>query len=296
METNIGVIGLGGMGSGIASRLLDQGYKVAVYNRTQSAADRLVARGARRAATPGEAVTPGGIVITMIANDAALESVAAGEAGFLDRLGRDGVHLSMSTISAALARSLAERHAARGQHFVAAPVFGRPDAAAAGKMWIITSGPDAAKARVRPVLEALSQGIVDFGAAPDAAPIGKIAGNFLIASATEAMGEAFALLEKSGVDPRAWHDLMARSLFACPIYANYGRFILDRAFSPPGFRLTLGAKDVGLALAAGQEAQVPMPFASVLRDRFLTAMAQGRGELDWTSIALNARADAGLKS
>lgn len=295
MATTIGVIGLGGMGSGIASRLLDQGHQIAVYNRTAAAADALVARGARRAATPADATPPDGVVITMVANDAALEAVTAGEGGLLDRLGPQGVHVSMSTISVALARSLAERHAARGSRFVAAPVFGRPDAAAAGKLWILQSGEAAAKAAVKPVLEAISQGIVDIGETPDAALTGKIAGNFLIASAMEAMSEAMALLEKSGVDARIWHGLMASSLFACPIYANYGRFILDRAFTPPGFRLVLGAKDVGLALAAGQEKQVPMPFASVLRDRFLAAMAQGRGELDWTAIALNAAADAGLK-
>ncbi len=291
----ISVIGLGGMGSGIAGRLLDTGHQVRVFNRTASAADPLVARGARRASTPAEAVEPGGIVITMVANDAALEAVSAGEGGFLDKLGQGGIHLSMSTISAALARSLAERHESHGSAFVAAPVFGRPDAAASGKLWILHSGPAEAKARVRPILDALSQGVVDIGDAPDAAPVAKIAGNFLIASATEAMGEAFALLEKSGVDARVFHELMSKSIFACPIYANYGRFILDRAFSPPGFKLTLGAKDVNLALAAGAETQTPMPLAGLLRDRFLVSMAQGRSDLDWTSIALNAAADAGLK-
>jgi 3-hydroxyisobutyrate dehydrogenase-like beta-hydroxyacid dehydrogenase len=292
--TAVGVVGLGGMGGGMAGRLLDTGHAVSVFNRSPEAADRFVARGATRAATPAGAVAPGGIVITMVANDAALESVVAGAGGFLDTLGTGGVHVSMSTISVALARSLAERHAARGSHFVAAPVFGRPEAAAAGKLWILQSGAAAAKARVRPVLEALSQAVHDIGEAPDAAPLGKIAGNFLIGAATEAMGEAFALLQKSGVDARIWHQMMGSTIFACPIYANYGRFILDHAFSPPGFKLTLGAKDIGLALAAGQEQAVPLPFASILRDRFLASVAQGRGDLDWTSIALNAAADAGL--
>ena len=295
MTAAIGVIGLGGMGSGIASRLLDQGHSIAVWNRTASVADALVARGARRAATPADAAAPDGVVVTMVANDAALEAVTGGEHGIVGRLGRDGVHISMSTVSPTLARSLAERHAARGSHFVAAPVFGRPDAAAAGKLWILHSGAAAAKQRARAVLEAIGQGVVDIGEAPDAAPTGKIAGNFLIASAMETMSEAFALLEKSGVDCRIWHDLMTRTLFAGTIHTNYGRFILDRAFSPPGFKLALGAKDVGLALAAGQEQRVPLPFASVLRDRFLAAMAQGREELDWTAISLGAAADAGLK-
>ena len=290
----IGVVGLGGMGGGIARSLLRAGFRVKVWNRTASAADPLIADGAERAGSPAEAAEPGGCIITMVANDAALEAVAAGPGGFLDRLGAGGVHVSMSTISVEIARSLAARHEAAGGDWVAAPVFGRPEAAAAAKLWILQSGKAEAKARVRPVLEAVSQGIFDIGEAPDAAPAGKIAGNFLIASATEAMGEAFALLEKRGVDPRVFHDMMGKTIFAGPIYQNYGRFILDRAFSPPGFKLPLGAKDVGLALAAGAESGVPLPLASLLRDRFIAAMAQGRGDLDWTSIAMNARADAGL--
>ena len=290
----IAVIGLGGMGSGIAGRLVDAGFRVRVWNRTASAADPLVARGAERAGSPAEAVEPGGAAITMLANDAALESVATGAGGFAERLGADGVHISMSTISVELARRLAALHERAGGDFVAAPVFGRPEAAAAGRLWIMQSGKPAALARVRPVLEAVSQGIFDIGDAPDAAPAGKIAGNFLIASAMEAMGEAFALLQKRGVDARVFHDMMGKTIFGSVIHQNYGKFILDQAFSPPGFKLSLGAKDVGLALSAGAESQVPLPFASVLRDRFLASMAQGRGDLDWTSIALNARADSGL--
>lgn len=292
-EDGVAVIGLGGMGRGIAGRLIEQGFHPRVWNRTASVADPLVARGAARAESPADAVVPGGIAITMLANDAALHEVALGAHGFAERLGA-GVHVSMSTISVALSRTLAARHAALGGEWVAAPVFGRPDAAASGRLWIIQSGNPAAKARVKPVLEAVSQGLFDIGEAPDAAPAAKIAGNFLIASAMESMAEAFALLQKRGVDARIFHDVMSRGLFSGAIHQNYGRFILDQAFSPPGFKLTLGAKDVGLALAAGAESDVPMPFASLLRDRFLAAMAQGRGELDWTSIALGALADAGL--
>jgi 3-hydroxyisobutyrate dehydrogenase-like beta-hydroxyacid dehydrogenase len=293
MTQAVGVIGLGGMGSGMAGRLLAAGFEVTVYNRTQSVADALVARGAKRARTPAEAVTPGGAVITMVANDAALEAVTLGEGGLLAALG-DGVHISSSTVSAALARKLAAQHAAAGSHWLAAPVFGRPDAAAAGKLWVMLSGNPASKAKAKPVLDAIGQGTFDIGEAPDAASLGKIAGNFLIGAATEAMGEAFALLRKNNVDARVWHEMMSKTIFACPIYVNYGRFILDEAFSPPGFKLTLGAKDVGLALAAGQESNVPLPFASILRDRFLTSVAQGRGDLDWTSIAINAANDAGV--
>lgn len=294
-EQKIAVLGLGGMGSGIAGQLSQRGFKVQVWNRTPSAADKLVAGGAVRAETPADAVEPGGVAITMLANDAAVHDVAMGPHGFTERLGRDGVHISMSTVSLELTRALAERQAALGGHFVSAPVFGRPEAAAAGKLWILCSGTEAAKARARPVLEAAGQGLFDMGDAPDAAAAAKIAGNFLIASSIESLSEAFALLQKRGVDARAFHEVMTRGLFSGTIHTNYGKFILDQAFSPPGFKLALGAKDVGLALAASQESGVPMPFASVLRDRFLAAVAQGRGELDWTAVALNARSDAGMK-
>ncbi len=290
----IGVIGLGGMGGGIARHLLATGHVVRVYNRSPQAAEALVEAGAIRAATPAQAAPPGGIVITMVANDAALEQVTTGPEGFMPALGAGGVHLSMSTVSVALIAALARRHAESGSDLVSAPVFGRPDAAGSGRLWILHSGPAAAKTRVRPVLEALSQGVFDIGETPEAAAVGKIAGNFLIAAATEAMGEAFALLTKSGADARVFHEMMGKSIFACPIYQNYGRFILDEAFSPAGFKLSLGAKDVGLALEASAGAQVPMPFASVLRDRMLAALALGQGDLDWTSIALRAAADAGL--
>ena len=245
----IGVIGLGGMGGGMAGRLLETGHKVTVFNRTASVAAPFVARGATQAATPAAAAA-GGVVITMVANDAALEDMVSGKGGLLEALPKGGVHISMSTISVALAKSLAERHAAHGSHFVAAPVFGRPDAAGSGKLWIMVSGAAEAKAKVRPVLEALSQGIEDLGESPEAAPTGKICGNFLIGAATEAMGEAFALLAKSGVDARAWHRLLTAGPFAGTIYTNYGRIILDKKFTPPGFKLSLGAKDIGLALAA----------------------------------------------
>lgn len=292
---NVAVIGLGAMGKGLASRLLDTGHKVTVWNRTASAAEELVQRGAERAATPAAAVTPGGLVITMVANDAALEAVTVGAGGLLERLGTDGIHLSMSTVSPALADTLAERHAALGAHYLAAPVFGRPAAAGAGQVWVALAGAAAAKSRARAVLEHLARAVYDFGEPPSAANVVKLGGNFLIAAAIEAMGEAFALLEKNDVDRRQFHQLMADTIFACPIYQNYGRFILDQAFDPPGFKLELGYKDVNLALEAGAARQAPMPLASLLRDRFLSAMAKGRGGLDWTAIAKQAAEDAGLE-
>jgi 3-hydroxyisobutyrate dehydrogenase-like beta-hydroxyacid dehydrogenase len=292
--TSVAVIGLGMMGRGIAARLIESGFDVALYNRSRSAADELEHRGARVLATPADAVTPGGLVITMLANDGALESVTSGPHGFLEKLGEGGVHISMSTISPSLAASLAARHAAVGSYYVASPVFGRPEAAAGGKLWIALSGNASAKSRIQPVLACLSQGVFDLGTAPEAAHVAKISGNFLIAAAVEAMAEAFALVAKNGGNAEAFHGLLAQTIFACPIYQNYGRLILGRQFSPPGFKLALGAKDIGLVLANGRETETPLPLASLLNDRYLAALAKGRGDLDWMAIALDVAADAGL--
>lgn len=290
----IAVVGLGGMGKAMASRLLDTGHQVTVYNRTAERAKDLVARGARMADTPREAIEPGGIVITSLANDSAVKAVSLGDAGIIGALA-GGVHLSMSTISPSFAARLAERHRAAGASYLGSPVFGRPPAAASGKLWIALSGSAAAKERVRPILAVLGQGVTDFGEKPEAANVVKVAGNFMLASAIETMSEAFALVAKHGVEERLFYDLFSQSLFACTVFQGYGRYIVDRAFEPAGFRLELGAKDVGLALQAGTESKVPMPIASVLRDRFLKALAKGRGDADWSAIALSAFEDAALR-
>ena len=293
MGERVGFIGLGNMGAPIAANLIASGCDVSVYNRTASKADPLVEKGASRAGRPRDALVRGGVVFTMLAGDGAVEEIVSGE-GFLDALGPGGVHVSMSTISPALARRLAAQHAQSGSAYVAAPVFGRPDAAAARKLWICVSGPAAAKERVRPLLTFLGQGLFEFGEEPAAAHVVKVAGNFLIAAAMEAMAEAFALSEKNGVAPERAADFFSQTLFACPIYKNYGGTIVARRFTPAGFRLPLGLKDVELALAASDETRVPMPVASLLRDRLLTALARGRQDLDWSALAIGAREDAGL--
>lgn len=294
-KLHIAVIGLGSMGHALASRLLDLNHCVSVYNRTPAAADDLVERGARRAASPADAVEPGGIAITMVSNDSALEAVTVGPKGLQSALG-NGVHLSMSTVSAGVVRRLAEQHEAAGSHLVSAPVFGRGVAAASGKLWIAVSGAEEPKARVQAMLEQLSQGIFDFGPTPEAAVTAKIAGNFLIVAATEAMGESFALLQKLGVDARQFHTMMSQTIFASAIYQNYGPLILDRKFSPPGFKLDLAAKDIGLVMAAATESLVPLPLASLVRDRLTAAMANGDGESDLTAMAIQTARGAGLPS
>ncbi len=293
-HTKIAMIGLGMMGTGIAGRLIDAGHDVTVYNRTQSAADPLVARGAQRAATPAEAAEPGGIAITMLANDEALRQVTIGEGGLCEKLGKDGVHISMSTISPTLAAALAEHHHAAGGTYLGAPVFGRPEAAAAGKLWIALAGPPEIKERVKSVLACVSQGVYDLGDKPEIANVAKISGNFMISAAIETMAEAFALISNNGGDAQAFHALMSETLFNCPIYQNYGRAILAEKFSPPGFKLELGAKDIGLVMSNGAQSHTPMPVASLLNERFLAGLAKGRGTLDWTAIAMDVADNAGV--
>ncbi|MEQ1880019.1 MAG: NAD(P)-dependent oxidoreductase [Burkholderiales bacterium] len=294
MSKAIGFIGLGLMGEGMAANLVKAGFDVTVYNRTLARAKVLKALGAKVVRKPADVVTPGGIVITMVANDQVLEDVTAGSDGFGEQLGRKGIHVSMSTIAASTSQKLANYHLVRGSDYVAAPVFGRPAAAAAAKLWICTSGPKATKKKLAPVLQAMSQGIYDFGEAPGAANVVKLCGNFMIGAAVEAMGEAFALAEKHGVARAAVATFLADTVFAAPVYKNYAPIIAAGKAKDIGFYLRLGLKDFNLVVDAAQRSQTPMPFADIVRGRLLSAMAKGRGEWDWTSLALGAAEDAGL--
>lgn len=295
MNEVIGFVGLGNMGLPIASNLIEAGYALQVYNRSPEKAQPLVDRGAKLANTPGDVVESGGIAISMLANDRALEEVVLGENGILEKLGAGGIHLSMSTVSPATAEHLAEHHERQGAHYLAAPVFGRPDAAAARKLWICLSGNGTAKERVLPVLNVLGQGVFDFGEKVGAANIVKLTGNFLIVSALEAMAEAFTLAEKNGIDRTKVAELFGQTLFACPVYQNYGRLIAQKQYQPAGFKLSLGLKDVTLALQAARDSQMPMPLASLLHDRLMAAVAKGRGDIDWTGLALGVSEEAGIK-
>ncbi len=294
MNATIGLIGLGSMGLPMAENLLTSGYSLRVYNRTIAKAQSLIDRGAQGVSCPSETVESDGMAITMVANDAALEEITLGKAGLAEKLGAGGIHLSMSTVSPATAEKLAEIHRQRGAEYVACPVFGRPDAVAARKIWICLSGNAAAKERAKPILEALSQGLFDFGEAVGAANVVKLAGNFMIMSAIESMAEAFALAEKNGIDRTKIAELFGQTLFACPIYQNYGRMIASQTYEPAGFKLSLGLKDVTLALQTAQASQMPMPLASLLHDRLRASVAQGHGEMDWTALALKASEEAGL--
>ncbi len=288
-------IGLGAMGTPMARNLLQAGHAVTVYNRTRSRSDALAAEGAKVADTPAAAVTPGGVIITMLANDAALEAITLGEDGFAGRLGKDGLHVSMSTVSPETSRRLARQHAARGSMFLAAPVFGRPEAAAARKLWVCQAGPAEAKQRAKPFLEALGQGIHDFGEDPGAANVVKLAGNFLIMSAIEGLSEALGLAEKNGVDRTELATFLGQTVFSCPVYQNYSLILAKRAFEPAGFKLELGMKDVRLVRDVAEKAELPMPIADLLHARLLGALAKGRAKLDWTAIELSTAEDGAIE-
>lgn len=294
MAERIGFIGLGHMGQAMASNLIAAGYALCVYNRTPSKAAALVAQGAKLVGQPSQTAESGGVVITMLSDDQALQSVMSGENGLLERLGPNGVHVSMSTISPALARRLAEHHREYQVSYLAAPVFGRPEAAAERKLWICLSGQGIAKRRVHSILTTMGQGIFDFGDEPGAANVVKLTGNFLLASMMEALAEALTLGEKNGIDRTALADLFSETLFACPAYRLYGEAIAQGRYQPPGFTVSLGLKDLNLVLETAAMSTMPMPLASLLHDRFLATIAKGRGNLDWAAVALGVAEDAGL--
>jgi 3-hydroxyisobutyrate dehydrogenase-like beta-hydroxyacid dehydrogenase len=290
---NVSLIGLGNMGRAMAANLLDGGVNLTVWNRSAAAADNLSAAGARRAASVADAARAD-VVITMVADDAALESIVW-QAGLLDALPPGAIHASMSTISVALTDKLTGAHAAHGSTFVAAPVFGRPEAAAAGKLFIVAAGPAAAVDRCQQLFDLMGQRTFRFGERPSAAVLVKLSGNFLIASVIESLGEAIALTRKGGIDPHQYVDFLTSTLFAAPVYKTYGGLIADERYRPAGFRMPLGLKDVTLALDAARAETAPLPVASLVRDHMLSALAQGYDDADWTALADLAARNAGLK-
>jgi 3-hydroxyisobutyrate dehydrogenase-like beta-hydroxyacid dehydrogenase len=289
----VGIIGLGRMGVGMAASLLKAGHQVVVYNRTAAKAEALVAQGARVATDVSDACR-GDAVITMLANDEVLASVVLGEGGVIASLAASAVHVSSSTISVALSKSVAEDHRKAGQRYVAAPVFGRPNMAAAGQLFVIAAGEPLAIEAVGPLFEAIGQKTFIVSETPETANLIKLSGNFLIAAVVESLGEAMALVGKAGIDRRQYLEILTSTLFGAPVYATYGGLIADGTFEPAGFAAPLGFKDIRLALAAAEDLRVPMPLASLLRDRFLTLLAHGGDTLDWSAIGQLAAKDAGV--
>jgi 3-hydroxyisobutyrate dehydrogenase-like beta-hydroxyacid dehydrogenase len=296
---DIGFIGLGNMGRGMAGNLTKAGHRVTVYNRSPGKAEALVQQGATTARTVAEACR-GEVVFTMLSDDQAVEAVTFGHPDFGDgivaALAPGATHVSSSTISVALSQRLAAAHAEAGQRYAAAPVFGRPEAASAAKLFVIAAGAPHVLQPLSALFDAIGQRTFVVSEQPHTANLVKLSGNFLIASAIEAVGEAVALVAKAGVDRQQYVDILTSTLFAAPAYKTYGGLIARQEFEPAGFAASLGLKDVRLVLAAAEQLQVPLPVASLLRDRFLTLVATGGGHLDWSAVATLADRDAGAQA
>jgi 3-hydroxyisobutyrate dehydrogenase-like beta-hydroxyacid dehydrogenase len=290
----IGFIGLGHMGQPMARNLIRAGHEVTVYNRNRNAADLLAKEGARVADSPAKASHGQEIVITMLADDSAVESVVLGTHGVIEGLPAGSLHVSMSTISPDLSQRLSAAHSERGQQYMAATVFGRPEAAAAAKLFIVAAGAGGTLERTKPVFEVLGQRTFIVGERPEHSNWIKLFGNFLITCVMESLGEVFAAARKAEINPSTVFDVMSGSMFGAPAYNTYGPKIINEQFSPAGFKLPLGLKDNRLVLQAAEKVAAPMPFANIVRDRFLSAIANGYDELDWSAMTLIIAQSAGL--
>jgi len=291
----IAFIGLGRMGMGMARNLLRAGHTLAVYNRSREKAESLVANGAHVASSPADACRDAEAVMTMVADDRAVEEIVFGSNGIASAMEHNCVHVSHSTISAALARRLTAEHAQRKQGYLSVPVFGRPEHAESKNLVVVAAGPSELVDRCRPLFDAIGRQTFVIGAEPWQANVAKVCGNFMVISMIESLGEAYATLRKAGVAPEAFLEII-NSLMASPILALYGRIIAQEQFEPAGFALKLGLKDVRLVLAAAEECAAPMPLASLVHDHLLSALAQGQGEMDWSSMTQVIARNAGLMS
>ena len=290
----VGFLGLGNMGSAIAANVLKAGHDLAVWNRSPEKGEPLVRNGAMQAQTPRQAAEGRDIVLTMLADDSALESVLSGDDGLIAGLAAGALHVSMSTIAVATADSVAARHASRGQRYISAPVFGRPEAAAAARLFVVAGGDAGDIARARPVLEAVGQRMFEAGERPSAANLVKLCGNFAILAAIETMGEAMALAEKGGVGKAKLLEVLTGTLFDAPVYRTYGPILANERFRPAGFAAPLGLKDMRLVGEAAEKSVTPMPLLSLLRDRLLETIAKEGADIDWSAIALTSAKNAGL--
>jgi 3-hydroxyisobutyrate dehydrogenase-like beta-hydroxyacid dehydrogenase len=290
---HIGVVGVGRMGHAFARNLLADGYQIIAYARDKKRVRDLMSDGAR-VAERLEDLASCDIIVSSLPDDAALTAVALSPAGLVSILAPGAVHVSMSTVSPALSRRLAEAHAAHGQGFVAAPVLGNPDAARARLLYVLAGGTRDAIERVRPVLQSLGQRVFVIGDDAGAASLVKLAGNTLTAATLESMGEVLALLRKSGIDPHLAYDVFTGSLFDGRVHKVYGAKIVEGQYSPPGMTAPLALKDLRLALAEAEHLAAPMPVANLVHDRLATMVARGWAGLDWSALGLLAASEAGL--
>ncbi len=291
---SIAFLGLGSMGSGIAANLVKAGHDVTVWNRSAAKTAPLVEAGATAAKTPVEAASDAAIVFTMLADDAAVLGVLGGDNGLLAGMPGGTLHVSLSTISVATADRLASAHKDHGQRYVSAPVFGRPEAAAAAKLFVVAAGAGADLDEAQPLFDTIGQRTFRVGETPSQANLVKLCGNFAILAAIETMGEAMALAQKGGVPKAVLHEVLTGTLFGAPIYQNYGRILVEETYTPAGFKAPLGLKDMRLAAESAEKHRVPMPLLSLLRDHLLETIAKEGEEIDWSGIGRTISRNAGL--
>jgi 3-hydroxyisobutyrate dehydrogenase-like beta-hydroxyacid dehydrogenase len=294
MADKIAFLGLGSMGAAMAANLLKAGFPLTVYNRTAEKAESLRQQGATVAATPAEAVREANIVFTMVTDDRALEELTTGPDGILSALPQGAIHASCSTVAPDTTRRLAEAHQAHGSVLVASPVFGKPDVAAAGKLWVGASGPAEAQQRLAAAHAAIGQGTHSFGEDPGAANVAKLCGNFLLGTIIEGMAEALTLAEKSGLDRVGFYEMLTSTLFNNPIYKSYGKLIAEQHYQPVGAPPAIIRKDMNLVVQEAYKQAVPMPFANIIRDRLTATVALNEPDVDWASFAKRVSEDAGL--
>lgn len=291
----VGFIGLGKMGQGMTRRILGGGHDLTVFNRTKQKADDVGTAGAKVASSIADACRGQEVVVTMVADDTAVKEVTLATGGIRDSLGAGAIHLCMGTHSVAAVQALVTAHDEAKQHLVSAPVLGRPDAAAAGQLGIVAGGPAAAVKACGPLFEVLGRRTFEAGSSQAGAAAIKLSNNFVLGAAIEAMAEAFALVRKYGVMPQVLFDVMTDALFAAPAYKIYGKIMVDESYDKVGFMTLQGLKDLNLALAAADQARVPMPTANTVRDRLLGAIAHGNGEKDWAVMAREQNRASGLE-
>lgn len=290
-----GFVGLGRMGGAMVQRMLLAGHAVGVYNRTPEKVRPLAHAGAQVLGSVREAATFGDCVFTMLSDDAAVLAVATADGGLVASLPKGGVHVCCGTHGIAGIRQLKAAHAAAGQVLVAAPLLGRPEVVAAGQAGMLAGGPAQAVAVLRPLFAAIARRVFEAGDEPEAAAIIKIANNFVLGCAIEALGESLALTRKYGVAPDVFHDVLTDGLFACPAYKAYGRIIAEERYLPAGQRVMMGLKDAELALAAAESVGVPLPSGNVWRDRLIGCVAHGEGDHDWAAMAREQARASGLE-
>ena len=288
----IGFIGLGNMGLNMAKNLIASGHQLQVYNRSNEKADELEQSSITKCKTPEEAASNVSVVITMLSDD---DVVTEATYSILKTLQKGALHISMSTISPDVSQKLSDLHKSAGSSYLAAPVFGRPEAAAAKKLWICVSGSQQTKETAKPILDCLGQGVIDFGEDAGGANVVKIAGNFMIMSSLEIMAEAFTLAEKHGLDRTKVADFFGSTIFNAPIYQNYGKLIANKQYEPVGFKARLGYKDARLAFKLAQQSETPMPVGTLIHNRLLSAVAKGLGDRDWVeAVGRGVTDDAGV--